>query len=168
MTERETPAVNDDLSPVEQRIAATLSSHAEQMSRRAFVHRVGKALVGFVAGATLTPGVVIRTERADASHADSCWGDWRNCGLYGNLCAKCGGSSHGWSCPPGSTGGGSWYYCCPSGGVYYEFRYADCCKAGCSCQSGAWCPRHPIAQDYWDCNATTYCCTRTIYVSANC
>lgn len=103
---------------------------AQQSSRRDFMTKIGRIFVG---AAFLTPVLPIsrslgaaRTD-GDGGSETSC-DYWKYCGLGGNLCACCGGSSH--QCPVGTTVSKLyWVGTCKSAadGKNYIVAYRDCC-----------------------------------------
>jgi methylamine dehydrogenase light chain len=119
---------------------------AGQLSRRSALARLGALLVAAPAFPLLP---VQRARAADASGGtdfsraaqttdDQACNYWRYCGIDGNLCSCCGGSTH--SCPPGSQPSPtSWIGSCinPADQRSYLIAYRDCCGSSvcnkCSC-----------------------------------
>jgi methylamine dehydrogenase light chain len=119
---------------------------AAQLSRRSALARLGALLVAAPAFPLLP---VQRARAADASTGtdfsraaqttdDQACNYWRYCGIDGNLCSCCGGSTH--SCPPGSQPSPtSWIGSCinPADQRAYLIAYRDCCGTSvcnkCSC-----------------------------------
>ncbi|HTV51296.1 MAG TPA: methylamine dehydrogenase (amicyanin) small subunit [Steroidobacteraceae bacterium] len=119
---------------------------AGQLSRRSALARLGALLVAAPAFPLLP---VQRARAADASGGtdfsraaqttdDQACNYWRYCGIDGNLCSCCGGSTH--SCPPGSQPSPtSWIGSCinPADQRPYLVAYRDCCGASvcnkCGC-----------------------------------
>ncbi len=111
---------------------------ARSQSRRSFVTRLGKLLVG----ASLIP--ILPVARSSASEsAGSAFAEigdpqscdyWRYCAIDGFLCSCCGGSSS--QCPPGAEPSPvTWVGTCenPADGKRYIISYNDCCgKSECN------------------------------------
>jgi len=98
-------------------------------SRRSLLSRLGGYLVGASAVAAALP--VARGAQAAATSAgldESACDYWKYCGLGGNLCSCCGGSSH--ECPVGTEPSKVyWVGTCKSAGdgKNYIIAYRDCC-----------------------------------------
>jgi methylamine dehydrogenase light chain len=104
---------------------------AQRTSRRGFLARVGKLIVG---GIVLPLLPLERLARAAESPAAAEPGDpngcdyWRYCAIDGYLCGCCGGGTS--ECPPGTTAApSSWVGTCkhPVSGKDYIVSYRDCC-----------------------------------------
>jgi methylamine dehydrogenase light chain len=143
---------------------------SERGSRRAFLAKVGRAiLVISGVGAVTASGVLQPVDRRVALAA-SCT-DWSKCAMHGYPCENCGGSAS--SCPSGCSAGSSWTGCCSfNANCYYYVTFQDCC--GCS-QSGCsnWCANS--SEPNWCAGAGggTYTCTLSIigclcYDGGNC
>ena len=109
-------------------------STAKKHSRRHFVTRLGKLLIG----ASLIPVLPVLRVSAEP-HSLSEIGDpkscdyWRYCAIDGWLCSCCGGTAS--QCPPGAEPSPvTWVGTCenPADGKRYIISYNDCCgKPSC-------------------------------------
>jgi methylamine dehydrogenase light chain len=114
---------------------------ARNTSRRAFVGRLGAALVGGAAIPLLPVARAAESQSGESPRApqpqekgnplDCSY--WRFCALDGYLCGCCGGSAN--SCPPGTEPSPvTWIGTCrnPVDGRDYIISYNDCCgKTAC-------------------------------------
>ena len=120
-------------------VTQTTKTQARQASRRQFMTRLGK----FIVGVSLVP--VLPIARSSASEPAGTRfnldeiGDpqsceyWRYCAIDGFLCSCCGGTAS--KCPPGAEPSPvTWVGTCenPADGQRYIISYNDCCgKSGC-------------------------------------
>lgn len=144
-------------------MAEYLSDWGQRVSRRGWLARLGNITLR-IAGVSLLPLLPVDRIQADAT---TC-GDWRLCGMFGNLCNDCCGTASLFDCPSCTTkGANSWWRCCPNfeaqqcpiPGQY--INYWDCCAStleqansckGARCELGA-------TQPAWCTNGYRYGCT---------
>jgi len=120
------------LSHLDRWVTRRSRTSARQLSRRHFLTRLGKLMVG----AALVPVLpVARKAQAEMNLAEI--GDpkscdyWRYCAIDGYLCSCCGGSES--QCPPGTEPSPvTWVGTCvnPADGKRYVISYNDCCGKG--------------------------------------
>ena len=128
------------LSHLDRWVTRRSRTSARQLSRRHFLTRLGKLMVG----AALVPVLPVArkaqaemnlTEIGDPKSCDY----WRYCAIDGYLCSCCGGSES--QCPPGTEPSPvTWVGTCvnPADGKRYVISYNDCCGkstcGACLCQ----------------------------------
>lgn len=114
---------------LEERVEAWTRGMANRASRRDFLTRVGRWLVG---ASTLPLLPVSRVAARPGTPEDP--GDptqcdyWRYCAIDGYLCSCCGGTPS--TCPPGTVPSPTaWVGTCrnPADGKDYIIEYRDCC-----------------------------------------
>jgi methylamine dehydrogenase light chain len=110
---------------------------AQRTSRRGFLARMGKLMLGGMVLPLLPIDRVMGTAQAQMTMGPSGTGRtddpstcdyWRYCGFDGNLCGCCGGSHT--ECPAGTImSPTSWVGTCrdPNDGKEYIIGYRDCC-----------------------------------------
>lgn len=104
-----------------------LARLAASNTRRSFLGKVGKAVIGAVGIATVSSSIEFITPRIAGATNPVCAWDIM-CGIWGQPCASCNGGNY-WSCPSSPTtylGSSSWYYCCSG----HLWSYGDCCTRG--------------------------------------
>lgn len=163
---------NSNGSSFDERTADYLADWGQKLSRRGWLARLGHLAIR-ISGVTLLP--LLPVDRAAGQVVPPSCGDWRMCGLWGNVCQSCCGQSAAWySCPSCTTqGANAWSLCCIDNEVcpptVRNVSYYDCCGGasanGCT---GQGCPNNPNPQGNW-CAGTggTYKCT-VVWVGANC
>lgn len=137
--------------------ARFLDGFAQRLSRRGMLARGGKFALGLM-GLSLVPNLPLDRAFVAEAQSPNC-GDWRLCGMCGNLCAQgtscCGGGTGGdlFICPGCTVRRSFWSRCCPAPDCSMRMiSYFDCCggtdveAAGCvgelcahDCPTGVWC-----------------------------
>jgi len=142
-------------SSFDHRLARALDEFAQQRSRRGFLAKVGRLVLGIVGASVVSVLPVEQISREVA--ATTCGGVY--CGFCGTKCcssAPCGGGQG--VCPPGTTQGGYWTRCCPPGGGGNLYRYRDCCGGSVSCGHCGQC-HDGCVQPAWCSGLGAYRCT---------
>lgn len=145
----------------DERTAEYLVHWGQGLSRRGWLAKLGNIAMK-IAGVSLVP--LLPVDRAQAQ-TPTC-GDWRLCGIFGNVCQTCcasGGSAT--VCPICTTKGANWWYkCCTDNStcppVSRYINYYDCCSndpnstscAGSRCENNS-------HQDAWCTSGLAYRCT---------
>ena len=111
--------------------AGTVKS-ARQLSRRHFLSRFGKLMVGIALVPVLpvARAAETRLQVPEIGNPQDC-DYWRYCAIDGYLCSCCGGSES--KCPPGAEPSPvTWIGTCenPTDGKRYIISYNDCCGKG--------------------------------------
>src|SRR5687768_3090076 len=86
-----------------------LNDFAQRMSRRGVIARVGKFVLAAM-GISLMPN--LPWDRSFTAAAKIGCGDWKLCGICGNLCTSCCGGGGLFNCPSCTTKGHFWAKCC--------------------------------------------------------
>ncbi len=155
---------------IDNSVSKLLSDYGSRSSRRSFITKLGKFVVG-LAGMSLLDSLPADRRVAFANFPVNNCDRWSWCGMNGYPCARCGGTDT--TCPSSgcSTTGNPWSACCVTGSGCYRVYYYDCCAtSGKSCPSvtcTASC--HNKALGGWWCNggdSSNYRCTLAIVGSS--
>lgn len=154
------------MNSVDEGVAAVFVSIGQRLSRRGLLSLCGRALMWTAGVSTIAP--LLPVNRVSAQSIGC--GDWRLCGIYGNLCGNCcGQGAQLFGCPQCTNPGSYWNGCClvPAScpPIHRYYRYVDCCGvkppysdgAAAECQSTP-CPNGP-PQPAWCSGLGTYRCT---------